>query len=120
LVVSPAAQHVEHGSSLGDAQRVVDLERREHARVAETDALGPLRQHGVHHLRGGAVGELRRAVVLHHPPAVVAQAVGELCLGDAIAEHLLLVTRRPRPRSLQFVEHVEDHETPRCPSKLTR
>ena len=69
---------VDHGSPLGDADRVM-IGQYGHAE-SDADVLGALRQRAEHHLRAGRAGEAVEEVVLHEPKVVETDLVGQFAL----------------------------------------
>ena len=105
-----AAQQIERGDALGNADRMVGRELDD--AVAEPDARRPLARRAQEDLGRGRVRVLLEEVVLHLPRVVVAQPVGQLDLIERVLEEPVLAVRGPRPRKLVLVEDPESHRAP--------
>jgi len=79
--------------------------------VTETDTPRPLRGRAQEHLGRRRVRVLFEEVMLDHPRVVVAEAIGQLDLGQRVLEDLVLAAGRPRPRKLMLVKDAEFHRS---------
>ncbi len=103
-----AVRHeVERRHPLGHPRRVVGRELDDP--VAQPDLLRALAGGAEEHLGGRAVAVLLEEVVLDLPRVVVAEAVGELDLVEAVLEQLVLAVVGPRAGELVLVEDPEPH-----------
>ena len=102
-------QQVERRHPFGHTSRMV--RRQLDDAVAEPDVLRPLARGTEEHLGRGAVRVLLEEVVLDLPRVVVAEAVGELDLVEAVVEQPVLVAVGPRPGQLVLVEDPELHRS---------
>ena len=103
------ADDVEHGSALGDPNRVIVRAGQQGDGVTDADALGALGNGAVQHLGCGAVGELPQEVVLHRPEVVETNVIGQFDLGHDLLVPVGLDAGIMGLGDLDFVHQSEFH-----------
>ena len=103
------AEEIQRRDALGHPRRMVDVRRRLHDAMTDTDVPGALADRGQKNLRCRRVGVLFKEMMLGGPHVIVSALIGKHGLFERVLEQRVLGIAHPRPRELMFVKTAKFH-----------